>query len=93
MGDERMPFDIEDAIGRVMLLEGGRFTEVIHPGMYRQYRQMCWENIPFIKALCEVGRNHQEELEAAWRQALTEPMPMGMPPLGADYHPPKKENG
>lgn len=94
MSDERMPFDIEDAIQRVMLLEGGRLNKAgVHPSMVELYNRMVWENIPFMKALCVVGRNHGEELEREWRLALTEPMPFGGAPLGADYHPPPKREG
>lgn len=89
--DKRMPFDIEDAMSRLALLAGASLNQgTIHPDMRQQHFQMSWESIPFVRALCAVGRNHQEELEAQWRKALTEPMPFGRAPLGADYHPPKE---
>lgn len=94
MADERMPFDIEDALLRLWMLKGAEFNQgPIHPDMKARHLQMVWESTPFLKALMVVGRNHQQELEREWRKALTEPMPFGGAPLGADYHPPPKREG
>ena len=44
--------------------------------------ERLWKMVPFIKALVRVGRAHQDELRAAWEEALHEPMPFGMPAIG-----------
>lgn len=102
MSEERMPFDTEDASSRLIMVFGAALqamrdvTVGDEPGKQRsraQMVQMAWESIPFVKALVVLGRNHPEELEREWRKALTEPMPFGGAPLGADYHPPPKREG
>lgn len=41
-----------------------------------------WGTLPLIRALCTVGRRHEQELLAAWREELGAPMPFGREPVG-----------
>lgn len=84
---EPQPLDVEAELQR-MMLTAGILQSVFLDGKTgremsnREVWDILWRRIPFLKALAELGREHQRELRVRWKQALQEPMPFGGAPLG-----------
>lgn len=84
---EPQPLDVEAELQRAMITAGIVQSLCIggeQPNAMTREEvwEVLWRRIPFLKALCELGREHRLELRARWKQALQEPMPFGGAPLG-----------
>lgn len=45
-------------------------------------QERLWEMVPFLKALGRLAVEHPGRARELWAEALEEPMPFGMPPVG-----------
>ncbi len=82
MGQSELDVDAE--CDRLFFYQGAALSALSQGAEARQKETLdeLWKLLPFIKALCKVGQSHQNELMFAWKQALEEPMPFGLDPVG-----------
>ncbi len=71
--------DVSDECDRLFFWLGAVAAEVERDA---DAQTGLWKLLPFVKALCRVGKSHQNELMFAWKEALQEPMPFGCAPVG-----------
>lgn len=76
--------DVDAECDRLFFYNGAALSALSQSADARHKETLgeLWKLLPFIKALCKVGRSHQNELMFAWKQALEEPMPFGYEPIG-----------